>query len=317
MPVSVRPGSASGADRFQSLYQLLAALSRARALEDVYDAALTSLLAATAADRAAILLFDSAGVIRFKASRGLSAEYQAAVTGQRHGPRERRTRIPSWCRIFCEKRVSPSTGTFWCVKAFARWRSYLWRSTLACSASACSTIPSRTSAGDELEIAQAIAAHVALATDHKRAELECIRSERRLRAILDNSASVIFLKDLRGRYLLVNRRYEEVFHVNKEEVVGHTDQDIFPRGVAGQFQANDRAVLAAGMPMTMEEYAPHDDGMHTYVSMKVPLRKSPMALSPASAGSQPTSRSESGSRSPASSWRRSWRAQTTPLSARI
>src|ERR1700726_4044221 len=70
--------------RLETLYQLLAALSQASALEDVYKAAITSLLAATDADRAAILLFDDDGVMRFKASRGLSDEYQEAVTG--HSP---------------------------------------------------------------------------------------------------------------------------------------------------------------------------------------------------------------------------------------
>src|SRR5579872_7492787 len=70
--------------RLRTLYKLLAVLSRARALEDVYHAALTSLLEATTANRAAILIFDEDGVIRFKAAHGLSREYQEAVTG--HSP---------------------------------------------------------------------------------------------------------------------------------------------------------------------------------------------------------------------------------------
>src|ERR1700685_2849459 len=78
------------AERFRTLYQLLAALSRAASLEDVYDVTLSSILDATAADRAALLLFDDDGVIRFKASKGLSAEYQTAVTG--HSPWPRGTR---------------------------------------------------------------------------------------------------------------------------------------------------------------------------------------------------------------------------------
>ena len=40
---------------------------------------------------------------------------------------------------------------------------------------------------------------------------------------MDNSPSVIFLKDPQGRYLLVNRRYEELFHVTKESVLGRTE----------------------------------------------------------------------------------------------
>src|SRR5579872_6799784 len=70
--------------RLRALYELVAALTKASALEEIYNLALSSLLDTTAADRAAILLFDQDGVIRFKASRGLSPEYQAAVAG--HSP---------------------------------------------------------------------------------------------------------------------------------------------------------------------------------------------------------------------------------------
>ena len=86
MSVVAHPGLAGEAEyrSLKTLYQLLSTLSHASQLEDVHEAAITSLLDATAADRAAILLFDDDGVVRFKASRGLSPEYQAAVTG--HSP---------------------------------------------------------------------------------------------------------------------------------------------------------------------------------------------------------------------------------------
>ena len=66
MSVAAQPIQADTAEvrRLRTLYRLLAELSQAKALEDVYDAALTSLLEATFADRAAILLFDDAGLRR-------------------------------------------------------------------------------------------------------------------------------------------------------------------------------------------------------------------------------------------------------------
>src|SRR4051794_1209367 len=86
--MSARQSDRDGSpDRFKSLYLLLAALSRATALEEVYAASITSLLEATSANRAAILLFDDDGVMRFKASRGLSRKYQTAVEG--HSPWQR------------------------------------------------------------------------------------------------------------------------------------------------------------------------------------------------------------------------------------
>ncbi len=272
MSIVARPGWASGAERFRTLYQLLAALSRAGTLEDVYAVALTSLLDATAADRAAILLFDDDGVPRFKASRGLSAEYQTAVAGHSPWPRGTRDAQPI---------VVPDILV---DESLASYREVLLREGVR----AVAFLPLALDAGvfgkfmlyyaqphecttNELEIASVIAAHAALATEHKRAEIARAHSEQRLQAILDNSATVIFLKDLQGRYLLVNRRYEELFHVTKANIVGRTDDDIFPTELANRFQANDRAALAAGLPITIEEYAPHDDGIHNYISVKFPL----------------------------------------------
>ena len=38
-----------------------------------------------------------------------------------------------------------------------------------------------------------------------------LRREQQLQAILDNSTAMIYLKDREGRYMLVNRKFEELF----------------------------------------------------------------------------------------------------------
>ena len=60
------------------------ALGRTRDLDDVYSAALATLAECLNVSRASVLLFDADGVMRFKAYRGLSSEYRAAVEG--HSP---------------------------------------------------------------------------------------------------------------------------------------------------------------------------------------------------------------------------------------
>ena len=96
-------------------------------------------------------------------------------------------------------------------------------------------------------------------------------SEARLQSIMDNTAAVVFLKDTEGRYLLVNRRFEELFHVTRTQAVGHTDFDLFPKEIAEGFRVNDREVLRTGSVTQFEEVAPHDDGPHTYIAIKFPL----------------------------------------------
>ena len=60
------------------------ALGRTRDLDDIYSAALNTLAECLDVSRASVLLFDPDGVMRFKAWRGLSGEYRAAVQG--HSP---------------------------------------------------------------------------------------------------------------------------------------------------------------------------------------------------------------------------------------
>ncbi|MFQ5963504.1 MAG: PAS domain S-box protein [Candidatus Scalinduaceae bacterium] len=110
--------------------------------------------------------------------------------------------------------------------------------------------------------------------EQKRTELALKESEERLQAIIDNTTAVIYLKDTKGRYILINHQYETLFHVTKNEVVGKTDYDIFPEDKADAFRENDKKVLKAGTSIEFEEIAPHDDGPHSYISLKFPLSDS-------------------------------------------
>ena len=108
-------------------------------------------------------------------------------------------------------------------------------------------------------------------TERKELEEAHLRTEQRLQAILDNTTAVIFMKDVNGRYLLINRRWSELFHISPEAIIGKSDDEVFPADLARAFRENDLKVLAAGEPLVLEEIAPHDDGQHHYISVKFPL----------------------------------------------
>jgi two-component system, NtrC family, sensor kinase len=100
-----------------------------------------------------------------------------------------------------------------------------------------------------------------------------LREDRdRLHAIMDACTAVIYLKDCDGRYQYVNRQFEALFHVSRRDILGKTDFDIFPEENARAFRANDLQVQETGAALELEEVAPHDDGLHTYVSLKFPMR---------------------------------------------
>ena len=108
-------------------------------------------------------------------------------------------------------------------------------------------------------------------TERRRAEAERRDAEQRMQAVMDNASAVIFMKGVDGRYLMVNRMFEELFHIPRGAMVGKTDTDVFPPEMARAFRENDEQVVMVGGPVQFEEIAPHDDGPHTYVSIKFPL----------------------------------------------
>ncbi|MCS6328847.1 MAG: PAS domain S-box protein [Nitrospira sp.] len=108
-------------------------------------------------------------------------------------------------------------------------------------------------------------------TARKEMELKLAGSEAQLRAILDHSPALIFLKDPEGRYLDINRQFEHTFHLTREQTIGRTDAELFPAAQAATFRANDRLVFETKHALQFEEVALHDDGPHTSIVFKFPL----------------------------------------------
>ncbi|WP_081426403.1 response regulator [Sorangium cellulosum] len=107
--------------------------------------------------------------------------------------------------------------------------------------------------------------------ERKRALVALRESQELLRAVIDNSTAIVYVKDAEGRYLLINRHCERLLHVTEASVLGRADHDLFPRAQADAFRALDRRVLEARTPHQAEEHVMQDDGLHTYISVKCPL----------------------------------------------
>jgi diguanylate cyclase (GGDEF)-like protein/PAS domain S-box-containing protein len=97
-------------------------------------------------------------------------------------------------------------------------------------------------------------------------------SEARLQAFMNNSRSMMFIKDLSGRYLYVNDPFLEAFGVDRFDVIFRSDREIFPPDVAAQFARNDADALAAGKGVEFEEKARYSDGNeHISIVHKFPM----------------------------------------------
>src|SRR5207302_9197939 len=96
-------------------------------------------------------------------------------------------------------------------------------------------------------------------------------SEARLVAFADHSQAVMFLKDREGRYRLVNEQFLHCFGLRRDQVIGRTDLELFPRDQALRFAANDADVLSLGAPLQSEESARYIEGERVSLGDKFPV----------------------------------------------
>lgn len=112
-------------------------------------------------------------------------------------------------------------------------------------------------------------------TEQRRLEENLKGSQEHLKTIIDNTPEAVYLKDTEGAFILVNKKFESLFNVSSQEIKGKTAFDIFPKDLAEDFQANENKVLDSGATVESEQAILHDDGVHTYHTIKFPLKHSP------------------------------------------
>jgi PAS domain S-box-containing protein len=105
---------------------------------------------------------------------------------------------------------------------------------------------------------------------------EKLREEReeyqfRLQSILDNTPLIMFIKDMEGRYLLINRSFREAFEVTDEAVIGKTDFDFEEDDDAIRYREADEKVMAEMEHVQTDETVQMADGEHNLLIVKFPL----------------------------------------------
>ncbi|MDH5669747.1 MAG: PAS domain S-box protein [Nitrospira sp.] len=90
-------------------------------------------------------------------------------------------------------------------------------------------------------------------------------------AIMDNSPSLIFIKDRDGRYLKINRNFERTLNITTEATLGKTDMDIFPSGQARRFMQYDQEVLQQQEATICDEQYDTDAGRLFTMTQRFPL----------------------------------------------
>ena len=89
-----------------------------------------------------------------------------------------------------------------------------------------------------------------------------------LSAIVEQTTDVVFVKDLGGRYLMVNSACARILGRPKEEIVGRDDAQILPPETAESLAGVDRRVMDTGEGSSHEEVLPVAGRPRTFLSTK-------------------------------------------------
>ncbi|NTU84372.1 MAG: PAS domain-containing protein, partial [Chloroflexales bacterium] len=108
-------------------------------------------------------------------------------------------------------------------------------------------------------------------TERRRLEGELQRHQALLQSVFDHAPAIILVKDLAGRYLLVNRRLALSLGRAPESILGQTVAELFPPAIAAVMRANDRQVLSTNQPLEVEEPILVGGELHTQLSVLFPI----------------------------------------------
>ncbi len=104
----------------------------------------------------------------------------------------------------------------------------------------------------------------------ERTNVRLVESELRMRNILDGAKSLVYVKDLQGRYTFVNEAFCRTSGRRREDILGSTDFDLFGAEFARIYRENDRRALDSGA-IECEETGEAGGGT-VYLSSKFALK---------------------------------------------
>ncbi|HEY9738513.1 MAG TPA: PAS domain S-box protein, partial [Trichocoleus sp.] len=95
-----------------------------------------------------------------------------------------------------------------------------------------------------------------------------------LQNIVEGTTDAVYVKDRRGRYVLVNSVAANILGSPADAVIGLKDRDLIPSEVARRLQATDQQIMAQGELVNLEETVPVGGQQRTYWSTKYIWRSS-------------------------------------------
>ncbi len=109
-------------------------------------------------------------------------------------------------------------------------------------------------------------------TERKQAEAVLRESKASMKAILDNSPYLSWLKDIDGRYVRVNKAYVDYTRLGDiRQIVGKTDYDLWPKELAEKYRTDDAEIIATHRQKHVEELSFDGNKEHWVETFKTPV----------------------------------------------
>ncbi|MBF0569093.1 MAG: PAS domain S-box protein, partial [Nitrospirae bacterium] len=124
----------------------------------------------------------------------------------------------------------------------------------------------------EIEFLQSMANTLAGIIERNLTEEKLRMSEDLFMTFMRNSPFAAFMKDETGRYVYANDNFRNIGGMEAKDIIGKTDNDIFPVQLATALRDHDAVVLSVNKTVDMVETFPQDDGPHEWLIIRFPIK---------------------------------------------
>ncbi|HEY9852625.1 MAG TPA: PAS domain S-box protein [Leptolyngbyaceae cyanobacterium] len=109
-------------------------------------------------------------------------------------------------------------------------------------------------------------------SDRKQTEQTLIERNELLKSVIESTTDPIFVKDIQGRYTLVNVRCASILGKSKVEIIGKDDTAFFPPEMISDIRQTERRIMETGIAETAEENVPENGIWKIFLTTKSPWR---------------------------------------------
>ncbi|MEG3897979.1 MULTISPECIES: PAS domain S-box protein [unclassified Microcoleus] len=93
-----------------------------------------------------------------------------------------------------------------------------------------------------------------------------------LLTVINSTPAALFVKDIQGRYLMLNAAGASIIGKSADDIIGRDDSELFPTEIAGNIRKTDRQIVTGGKTQVIEEELPIKGNFQTFLSTKSAYR---------------------------------------------